>query len=140
MCAIKRLKRKEKSKRKHAHKNRYTYTCYNITSVQFDRGLACKKIIQSSKINVTPVLEHPNIKTEHKTDLHKSLTHAVVMAGTAEIRVRNRTSTKTLKVSKIIYISVKKKLKKKQKRVSGSALFKNQYFLPTALFEVLTPK
>lgn len=122
MCAIKRLKRKEKSKRKHAHKNRYTYTCYNITSVQFDRGLACKKIIQSSKINVTPVLEHPNIKTEHKTDLHKSLTHAVVMAGTAEIR----TSTKTLKVSKIIYISVKKKRKKKQnkKSVSGSALFK----------------
>lgn len=89
------------------------------------------------------MLEHPNIKTEHKTDLHESLTHAVVMAGTAEIHVRNRTSTKTLKVSKIIYISVKKMKEKhtqKKKSVSGSALFKNQYFLPTALFEVLTPK
>lgn len=60
------------------------------------------------------MLEHPNIKTEHKTDLHESLTHAVVMAGTAEIHVRNRTSTKTLKVSKIIYISVKKKKKMKE--------------------------
>lgn len=64
------------------------------------------------------MLEHPNIKTEHKTDLHESLTHAVVMAGTAEIHVRNRTSTKTLKVSKIIYISVKKmKEKHTQKKI-----------------------
>lgn len=87
------------------------------------------------------MLEHPNIKTEHKTDLHKSLTHAVVMAGTAEIRVRNRTSTKTLKVSKIIYISVKKnKEKTKKNKCFRISTIQNQYFLPTALFEGLTPK
>lgn len=49
MCAIKRLKRKEENIKESMHTRTGIHTCYNITSVQFDRGLACKKIIQSSK-------------------------------------------------------------------------------------------
>lgn len=76
MCAIKRLKRKEENVKESMHTRTGIHTCYNITAVQFDRGLACKKIIQSSKNKqkqkFTPVLEHPNIKTEQNRFTQKS--------------------------------------------------------------------
>lgn len=71
-----------KNIKKHAHKNRYTNTCLQYHISTTDKGLACKKKNNSELKNITPVLEHPNIKTRNGF-IHESLTHAFVMAGTA---------------------------------------------------------
>lgn len=80
----------------HTSKNRYTYTCYNITLVQFDRGLACKKIIQSSTNKKKERKCHSSAGTSERKNRTQNNLHGkvslmqFVMTGTVKIHIESR--------------------------------------------------